>query len=108
MKVKYWGDVSPRDLQPCVPPAPPSPPRRSSLRNTPSSTPHAPSSYAHNVSHNTNPSTLIMGDSNTKYVNLPHANYHRIPTILLRILIPSNVLAMPNYGYMSGSITSRV
>ena len=71
-----------------VPPAPPSPPRRSSLRNTSSRTPHAPSSYAHNPSHNINPSTLIMGDSNTKYVNLPHANYHRIPTYTIEGIDP--------------------
>ena len=71
-----------------VPPAPSSPPRRSSLRNTSSRTPHAPSSYAHNPSHNINPSTLIMGDSNTKYVNLPHANYHRIPTYTIEDIDP--------------------
>ena len=74
-------------------PAPSSPPRRSSsLRNTPSRTPHAPSSYAHNPSHNINPSTLIMGDSNTKYVNLPHANYHRIATYTIKDIDPAKCI----------------
>ena len=29
-----------------------------------------------------------MGDSNTKYVNLPHANYHRIPTYTIEDIDP--------------------
>ena len=54
-----------------IPPAPPSPPGRSSLHNTPSRTPHAPPSYASNPPLNNKPSTLIMGDSNTKYSRAP-------------------------------------
>ena len=29
-----------------------------------------------------------MGDNNTKYVNLPHANYHRIPTYTIEDIDP--------------------
>ena len=49
-------------------------------------------SHTYKSHRNHRPSSLIMGDSNTKYVNLPHANYHKIPTYTIEDIDPAKCI----------------
>ena len=49
-------------------------------------------SHTYKSHRNHRPSILIMGDSNTKYVNLPHANYHKIPTYTIEDIDPAKCI----------------